>query len=52
MNRYSLKILSAAIVGVFLECARSLCAQTVNDNDQQFMKKAAAGGMLKSIWDD
>ena len=47
MDRYSLKIFSAAIVGVFLACAGSLCAQTVTDGDQQFMKEAATGGMAE-----
>jgi putative membrane protein len=47
MSRYSLKILSGAILGAFLVCAASLSAQTVNDADQQFMKEAATGGMAE-----
>ena len=47
MGRYSLKIFLAVVVGVFLGCAGSVCAQAVNDNDQQFMKEAATGGMAE-----
>ena len=47
MSRYSLKILSGAIIGVFLACAGSVSAQTINDADQQFMKNAATGGMAE-----
>jgi putative membrane protein len=47
MSRYASKILTAAIVGVFLACAGSSRAQTVNDADQQFMKEAATGGMAE-----
>jgi len=47
MSRYSLKILSGAIVGLFLVCAGTLRAQTVSDGDQQFMNEAASGGMAE-----